>query len=261
VATEVGAVARGLVEGARRKLVRCGERELRPRISIGVAHIKKRPDLDLEVLVGVARESLGVAQAAGGDRWVHTELYELLLRRRSAGELATPEAALPEVRELAAGLETATVIPAPPGARPPAGGARGAVPAAGAQRTAVATGSTTGIVGLPTEAGVLPAGTALSEGPLGAARAAVAEALAAGGAVENEAVDVLERRIAKLMRALELAEDEISRLRSEVGTDSGIASIYRTVQGLQPDEPLLDAKRALMRELYRANQALQRSAS
>jgi hypothetical protein len=78
----------------------------------------------------------------------------------------------------------------------------------------------------------------------------------AGGTSED--VDILQRRLRKLMRALELAESEITRLRQEQGTERGIASIYRTVQGLSPDDSFLDLKRKMMFDIFEANQQLQK---
>lgn len=217
---EAGDTARALVDGARRLRVRCGERQLRPRVSIGVAHNRNRPELDFEILLGVARESLGVAQAAGGDRWVHTELYDLLTRRRRSAEVAEEAAQAFDFEELAAGFEP-LAIPTPPPA-----------PAAAEVATPEAQATALEVVD------------------------AFEEALGS-----TTSVKVLERRIIKLLRALELAESEIQRLQHEFGTEAGIASIYRTVQGLSPDEPLVEKKRRLMRELFRANRALRKAAS
>jgi len=213
--SDTGPAARALVEGVRRLSVRRKERNLRPRVSIGVAHNRNRPELDFETLLGVARESLGVAQAAGGDRWVHTELYELLTRRNHATGGAT-EAASPHFEELAAGVEPPA--PAPATAAPVQGGVAGA------------------------------SGSADPVSPASAPEAA-------------PLVDLLERRIAKLNKALERADAEIQHLKRALGGSPGVSSIYRSVQGLSPDEPLLDLKRRLMREIFDANQALRKAAS
>ena len=251
---EAGTAARGLVDGARALRVRSGARELRPRLSIGLAHTRGRGELELEVLFEVARESLGVAQAAGGDRWVHTELYDLLVRRRRNRKLEE-EAALC-LEELAEGFlppEPEPVVESCPSSLQ--GSAAGEPSCA-----STASGSTA------TPAPGPQAVEADPWSPLGTGFGALADEFerGQGGSLAPAAprrVEVLERRIVKLLRALELAEGEVLRLQREFGSEAGIASIYRTVQGLAPDAPLLETKRRLMRELYRANEALRRAAS
>ncbi|MEM7305570.1 MAG: hypothetical protein AAF682_02815 [Planctomycetota bacterium] len=66
-------------------------------------------------------------------------------------------------------------------------------------------------------------------------------------------VDMLERRIAKLNRSLELSEQAISDLASRKDVDEGIASIYRTVQGLSIHAPQAEKKRELLQEIFQSN--------
>jgi hypothetical protein len=51
-------------------------------LSVGVAHNQHDGSLSFDTLVSVAEEGLAVADAAGGDRFVETELYQLYERRR-----------------------------------------------------------------------------------------------------------------------------------------------------------------------------------
>ena len=45
---------------------------------------------------------------------------------------------------------------------------------------------------------------------------------------------VLEERIAQQKRMLEASEEELARMIQEKSVDPGVASLYRTVQGLDP---------------------------
>jgi hypothetical protein len=101
-----------------------------------------------------------------------------------------------------------------------------------------------------------PAGTpVLAHSPNSAASAHV-EDLEEGG----DRVQVLERRIAKLLRALESAEQRISRLES-LDPAVGIASLYREVQGLAPDETNHEIKLQMMAAIFEANLALRGQSS
>ena len=238
---EAGPLARRLVDGARELRVRTGERKLQLRLSIGLAHTRNRPELDFEILLGVARESLGVAQAAGGDRWVHTELYNLLARRRRSGELeaelAVEVADAFDYEELSTGLEWDEPEPL----EEPAAPLHGELEAELQLEPQPSQGLRELWHRLELESED-PFAASLEQRP-------------------GQRMEVLERRIAKLMRALEMAEGEIQRLQQEFGSEAGIASVYRSVQGLAPDEPLAELKRRLMRELFRANRALRKTAS
>jgi hypothetical protein len=92
---------------------------------------------------------------------------------------------------------------------------------------------------------------------LEALRASRLAARAAWQAERQEEVRNLERRIAKLVSSLETAELAISRLAAAKDVEEGIASLYRRVQGLAVDAPHLELKRALLAEIFRANEALQ----
>jgi hypothetical protein len=73
-------------------------------------------------------------------------------------------------------------------------------------------------------------------------------------AVERDRqVDLLRRRINKLNRSLEASEEALQRLSSQAEEDPGIASIYRTVQGLEMTANHLARKRVMLAEIYRAN--------
>jgi hypothetical protein len=66
-------------------------------------------------------------------------------------------------------------------------------------------------------------------------------------------IDVLERRIAKLIHVLGVTEEELQRVAAMKGIDLGIASIYRSVQGIAPDAAHRERKLAMMRDIFESN--------
>ncbi len=71
-------------------------------------------------------------------------------------------------------------------------------------------------------------------------------------------IDMLERRIAKLTEILGVTEEELKRVMAMKNIDPGVASIYRTVQGLAIDDANAEAKAAMMADIFKANFALQK---
>ncbi len=72
----------------------------------------------------------------------------------------------------------------------------------------------------------------------------------------NRQVENLERRVRKLTDLLDVTEGELRRVASMKDVDTGIASIYRTVQGLSMADPNAELKKELMRNIFEANLAL-----
>jgi hypothetical protein len=66
-------------------------------------------------------------------------------------------------------------------------------------------------------------------------------------------IDRLERRIAKLAATLEQTERALQRASVGQNLERGIESLYRVVQGLPADDPQVEQKREMMREIFRAN--------
>lgn len=67
-------------------------------------------------------------------------------------------------------------------------------------------------------------------------------------------VELLERRVKKLTAQLDETEQLLERVRREKSADdAGVASIYRTVQGLRGDEAAVAQRRALLHEIFRHN--------
>lgn len=65
-------------------------------------------------------------------------------------------------------------------------------------------------------------------------------------------IDVLERRLAKMARLLDQRDTEIVS-RSRVAEDTGVASIYRNVQGLDSGGDEAVQKKELMSSIFEAN--------
>ncbi len=77
--------------------------------------------------------------------------------------------------------------------------------------------------------------------------------------VHQRQIQILERRLEKLVNLLELREGELERFKRQDLVEPGIASCFDTVQGLAPDAPMVEAKRDLMKRIFEQNVALQSS--
>lgn len=80
-----------------------------------------------------------------------------------------------------------------------------------------------------------------------------AEVAAGELAERNRQIDTLERRVRKLASLLEMTEAELKRVAALKDVDPGISSIYRSVQGLSGAERDFELRRALMKEIFKAN--------
>lgn len=83
-------------------------------------------------------------------------------------------------------------------------------------------------------------------------------AMQARAAARDREVELLERRISKMTKALEENEGRLAQLARMKNVDDGIASIYDEVQGLQAGAANYEKKRELMSEIFKANLALQK---
>lgn len=240
-----GLLARRILGGAKKLRFERDGRALCVSLSIGMANNRQPGELSFDTLVRVAEEGLAVAEAGGGDRFIETELYQLFERRRKGGErLGTFDPI----------EERPRVAPPPEPRAPVPSQAAPAVPA-------------------PSEPDRL-----LSESILAmlAAQGYSADALAEldqetialaikhyhetrdrdfdGEADEaRNQIDILERRLAKLTQLHAETEEELKRIAAMKGLDYGVASIYRTVQGLSDSATHKEMKRMLMREIFEAN--------
>ena len=73
----------------------------------------------------------------------------------------------------------------------------------------------------------------------------------------NRQIQVLERRIGKLSTSLEATEGQLSEMALLRDVDPGVASIYKTVQGLEIEGPQSEMKRGAMSAIFDANKLLQ----
>ncbi|MEL6427962.1 MAG: hypothetical protein AAFU73_21440 [Planctomycetota bacterium] len=232
---------------------------------IGVAGSVDAPDAAPAELVAVALEGARLAADAGGPggTLVHTELYDLV---RSAATIGFEERAPDE-----------DLVPRPTGREPehspphpardaPTLDAKHASPPAPPMPRAddpfagapLAERDLTEELALTLTAGIAPPVAVLraeerAQSALVAQLTSELEALRAEREVRRSAEDptLLERRIQKLVRQLDDAEDEIARLRSALEEDPGVASTYRAVQGIGPDAP--EAQRAALASVFRAS--------
>ncbi|MDP6763882.1 MAG: diguanylate cyclase [Planctomycetota bacterium] len=69
----------------------------------------------------------------------------------------------------------------------------------------------------------------------------------------REEMDTLSRRMEKLAEGLEITEEELRQALAHQGFDPGVASLYRTVQGLGAEDADEDLKRAMMSKIFEAN--------
>jgi diguanylate cyclase (GGDEF)-like protein len=234
-----GLLAKRLLAGAKKLRFERDGRSLRISLSIGVSHNRHEGTLSFDTLVGVAEEGLQVADAAGGDRYVETELYQLYEKKRRARNAER------ERREL-----FGDALPLPP---PPAPAAVAAPPA----RTAASLLGETVLEMLQGQGFTPEALAAIDRGTLLAMIARLSdeksEATVAQVEEERRKVDLLERRIAKLTQQLGITEDELKRVASMKGVDLGVASIYRSVQGLADDASNKEKKREMMKVIFEAN--------
>jgi len=238
-APEIGAqLARKLLEAARDMRFEREGRSLRISFSIGVAHNRHKDATSFDTLVAVAEEGLAVADAAGGDRFVETELYQLVEQQRRARELAAQRAPVP-----APAAPAAPAAPVGPPSRAPKLG--------------------------DTLLDVLAAMGVRVDDPNSLDRDSLQRLLfrlqderapvVPGDLVaERRKNDVLERRIAKLVEKLGVTESELKRIAQLKNVDLGIASIYRDVQGLGGDAAQAERKREMMKEIFTANFQMKR---
>ncbi len=73
---------------------------------------------------------------------------------------------------------------------------------------------------------------------------------------KRDALEVMERRLLKLTKALESQESLLLEMRQRGGDDTGLASTFREVQGLPKQDPRFDRKNELMQRIFISNQEL-----
>lgn len=84
------------------------------------------------------------------------------------------------------------------------------------------------------------------------------KAIALQMAEHQRQTDQLEKRIAKLTSILGVTEEELKRVMAMKNIDAGVASIFRTVQGLSAEDAQAETKKALMSEIFKQNVSFQK---
>lgn len=232
-------LAKRLLDRARKLRFEDQGRRLGITLSVGISHNQHETAVSFEGLVQVAEDGLEVADRSGGDRFVQTDVYQLYAKRE-------PEAPLPTVE-----LE----------AEPDPGLQRGDL-----NRAMSPTLMDAGLEGtfVAKFQALLDATSdrAMAEKlrqeflqmalkDLAKERNAALSATSSGE--KDRQIQNLERRIAKLNAQLGLTEDELKRVMAMKNVEDGVASIYRTVQGLSDEDGNQDLKKEMMKQIFEAN--------
>lgn len=261
------ALAGRILENVRKLQVQVGQKPLRITVSVGLSHNQQGTDISFATLVSVAEDGLEVADSAGGDRLVETELYQLHERRSGshaqpvqvgsaelevANELGDAEDFDERAQSLTQGiLDEALGRLAQTGEGEEASGVTGTGADCAPESFADSAGGE--------ELLELHLQERLAEREQELLREAEqhAAALESKEADYRREIENLQRRVAKLTRSLTDTEGELKRVAELKETDDGLASIYREVQGLDPEEDDSGAKMEMMSSIFEANMALQ----
>jgi diguanylate cyclase (GGDEF)-like protein len=217
---------------------------LKVTLTIGAANTEVLEEATLATLVHTAETGLAVGVAAGGDRYI--EWREV---QQEVDDLRH------ELQEQAEELAAGNVFPAAPGeATGPAEHPR----LEDAEADALMVGRIAEVFE------TFGDGSVAFERTRDEVTAIALELLqqtrhAAGAETSKDAehkIDLLERRVAKLSDLLGIAESELKRIAKMKNIDLGIASIYRTVQGLSEDDDNAERKKEMMADIFQANVAL-----
>jgi len=228
------ALTERLLKRARELRFEDGGRVLGITLSIGVSHNQHETALSFEGLVKVAEDGLEVADRAGGDRSIQTEVYQLY-------ENKEPDAALPNDTFKVAVDEASKTTMGP------------TLMDAGLEGTFVQKFQAL----LDATSDKAMAEKLRSEFLQMALKGLAKErqqAIDADSTAEKDRLIVnLERRINKLNDQIGLTEDELRRVMAMKQIDGGVASIYRTVQGLSDGDGGADLKKDMMKQIFDAN--------
>lgn len=220
------ALAKRVLKEARNLRLDCDGRSMRVTVSVGGAHNHRHEDVAFETMLEVAMAGNEVAQRGGGDRYVHTELYDFFQKKREREN----------------------------GARPASAAAFAPLPVDVSGIGDLIGDKIRELFGLSSADASL---VARIERQVTAQLLAELRSLHAGqGRVDAEAqlkIELLERRIAKLTGQLGMTEEQLQNVLRMRNIDPGIASIYDSVQGVSADEAQAQLKRELMKKIFQAN--------
>jgi len=229
------ALAKRLLAGCRELEFRGDGRVLRASLSIGTA--LRDDEGELPALRERAELALKEAEAQGGDRCVE---YERLPRREA------PRAPV-EPRAVPAAVPARARTPAAPPPLPGVNELAGSTLEEKVRALLELAGGGTALGPLENEVLTVLQRT-VSE--FRAPRATREQVLAE--------MHTLEERVRQLKKMLEVSEEELAHMVQEKSLDPGVASIYRTVQGLDPATTNFRQKKELLAVIYRANVELLR---
>lgn len=231
------AIAKRVLDGMRAMQFECDGRPTRIGIAIGGAHNEQRGEISFDTMLQVAQGGVEVAQRGGGNRYVHSDLYEFFEKRRERdtrrGNVVEPAAPL-------AGQANTPALQPQLLAQP------GALILGDKMRELFG--------GAVSDADLL---ARIEQQVIASAvremRAQLELAMADTQTEQHRRIELLERRISKLTESLGVTEEELQRVLRAKGVDPGVASVYRSVQGLSSDAVQAELKRELMSKIFQAN--------
>jgi len=230
----VATLARRLLKEARALKLECDGRPMRLTVSIGGAHSERHADATFETMLEVAEGGNEVAQRAGGDRFVHSELYDFFQKKREReGRLAEPQGV---------GM---------PGASLDVAGIGNLIGDKIKELFGLGAADTNLIARIEREV------TAQLLGELRERKARTTSDPEAEAEYLRK-IELLERRISKLTQQLGSTEEELQQALRATHVDSGLASVYNTVQGLSSGAAQAELKKELMAAIFEANVELRR---
>jgi diguanylate cyclase (GGDEF)-like protein len=230
------AMAKRIVDGVRTLQFECDGRATRVTVSIGGAHNARKGELAFDTMVEVAEGGLKVAREGGGNRFVHSDLYEFFERKREREERERNQAA--------------ARAPVPQGAAPGASSVHAGLPVEHVLGDKIRE-----LFGLSERDSDMLArieqeviASALRE-----MKAELEKSISSSQSQHQRQIETLERRIGKLSDALGMTESELQRVLHGKSIDPGVASIYKSVQGLSSGDVQTELKKTLMAKIFEAN--------
>ena len=231
---QLGALAAQLVESAHQVTSPLSSEESLT-ISIGIAHNLHEGEISFDSLLEEAEMGMGLALAAGGDRFILARDVETELDRLRV-EL---ESQIEEIREHQESFFGARD-------REEETWAKGLIEKV-LRTFEKEKEQTEGVVRLQKEVIAL----LTTELRTWRETSTVSQLL-----TSQRQIDQLERRVRKLTDSLGVTEKELKRVMAMKNIDLGLASVYRTVQGLDGDEEDTERKTEMLKNIFEANLAL-----
>jgi diguanylate cyclase (GGDEF)-like protein len=242
-------LARRILKGARKLAFESDGRPIQVTVSVGLASNRDPGVTDFDSMVQQAQAGMALARAAGGDRCmrqeqvsgefdqIRRELEDLRSALDRQGDVLREAQSVHQVFERASLPGGESALLERPEDREFADRLSAILAAAGVL---------TGPEGEQVRGEVV---TAALRGIHEERRRSVERHVR-----ENESeVDNLRRRVAKLNTSLAATEEELRRVMSLKNVDPGVASIYRTVQGLSADAASAKVRIEMLKQIFEAN--------